>query len=139
MSNPDVLDRHRDLATLCAHPQADAEGLRIFREQMRGRAESHPLERVARAIAAAEARCAAFEALCDWVAAHELGAVHLLHRRNMSEATSTYQVLLTARDSLDQESGWLDTAGEACAAMVELLEPEGSVNPPPADPKEQQP
>lgn len=63
-------------------------------------------------------------ALAAWASAHELGAVHLQHRRNMSTTESLFQVVLTARDSLDLESDWFATADEAWAAMVGLLQPE---------------
>lgn len=58
------------------------------------------------------------EALDNWAAAHELGAVHIQHRRNMSTGESVFNVMLTARDSLDCESGWFATADEARAAIV---------------------
>ncbi len=66
---------------------------------------------------------AAVVALDAWAASHELGTVHLQRRSNMANATSVYQVLLTAKDSLDLESGWFATADEARAAMVEGLKP----------------
>lgn len=58
----------------------------------------------------------------DWAEAHELGAVHVQRRRNMSTAASVWQVVLTARDSLDLESGWFATADEARAGMVAALQ-----------------
>lgn len=63
-------------------------------------------------------RISAVAALDEWAAGHELGAVHLHRRRNMSTAESAFQVVLTARDSLDLESGWFATADEARAAMA---------------------
>lgn len=66
-------------------------------------------------------RASAVGALDAWASVHELGAVHLQHRRNMSTAESLFQVVLTARDSLDLESGWFSTADEARAAMVQGL------------------
>lgn len=60
-------------------------------------------------------------ALDAWASVHELGAWHVQHRRNMSTAADCYNVVLTARDSLDLESGWFDTADEARAAIVAAL------------------
>ncbi len=66
-------------------------------------------------------RASATGALDAWASAHELGAVHLQHRRNMSTTESLFQIVLTARDSLDLESGWFSTADEARAGMVAAL------------------
>lgn len=62
-------------------------------------------------------------ALAAWASAHELGAIHINHRRNMSTAESLFEVVLTARDSLDLESGWFATVDEALAAAAEGLKP----------------
>lgn len=67
-------------------------------------------------------------ALDAWASVHELGAVHVQHRRNMSTAESLFQVVLTARDSLDLESGWFATADEARAAMVRDLGAPGVID-----------
>jgi len=74
-------------------------------------------------VLAALDRASAVGALDAWASVHELGAVHVQHRRNMSTAESLFQVILTARDSLDLESGWFNTADEARADMVRLLVP----------------
>lgn len=68
-------------------------------------------------------RASAVAALDTWAAAHELGTVHLHSRRNMSTAESVFQVVLTARDSLDLESGWFATADEARAALALAIYP----------------
>jgi hypothetical protein len=66
-------------------------------------------------------RASAVGALDTWASAHELGSVHVQHRRNMSTAESLFQVVLTARNSLDLESGWFASADEARAAMVAAI------------------
>ncbi len=76
-------------------------------------------------VLAALDRASAVGSLDAWASAHELGAVHLQHRRNMSTAADCFQVVLTAHDSLDLESGWFNTADEARAAMVAGLRPIG--------------
>lgn len=67
-------------------------------------------------------RASAVGALDAWASVHELGAVHVQHRRNISTAESLFQVVLTARDSMDLESGWFATADEARADMVAALQ-----------------
>ena len=83
------------------------------------RLQKHP-SRGAQLLGALD-RASAVGVLDQWAEAHELGAVHLQRRRNMSTAVSLFQIVLTARDSLDLESGWFATADEARADMCRQL------------------
>jgi hypothetical protein len=74
-------------------------------------------------IQAALDRASRIGSLAAWASVHELGAVHIQHRRNFSTTESLFAVVLTARDSLDLESGWFATVDEALAAAVDGLKP----------------
>lgn len=82
--------------------------------------QQHP-SRGGKTVLSALDRASAVAALDEWASVHELGAVHLQHRRHFATTESVFSIVLTARDSLDLESGWFATADEARAAMVKAL------------------
>ena len=84
------------------------------------RLQQHPSRGQGRVLAALD-RAKHTEALDEWAASKELGAWHVQCRRNMSTAERLFNVVLTARDSLDCESGWFSSADEARAAIVAAL------------------
>jgi len=106
-------DKHHAVLSGMANQAAADYAARLQQHPSRGAQVLTSLDRASHVLA-----------LDTWAAIHELGSVHLQHRRNMSTTESLFQVVLTARDSLDLESGWFSTADEARAAMIAALQGE---------------